>query len=328
MRAIVFDTEGPDYGVLRAVDLPEPEPGPGEVRVRTIVAGVNPTDWKARERRRRTYAWPQQVPGQDGAGVIDRVGPGVEPSRIGERVWLYLAGHGHPLGTSAEWVCVPGSRAVTLPDAAPFDLGAGLGVPALTAHRCLLTDGPVEGRTVLVTGGAGAVGHMTVQLAQHAGARVITTVSSAEKAAIAATAGPHVVLDYREPGFEELLREAAPEGIDRVVDVDVAGNIASYRDLLNEAAVIGIYASSTATPELATPVQQLMVRNILLRFVLLYGVPEAALAKGVGHVVELVAAGRLVPLPVIRFPLEELDAAHTLVRAGAMGKVLVDISVD
>jgi NADPH2:quinone reductase len=326
MRAFVYDTDGQDFGVLRPVELPDPVPGPGEVRVRVVVSGVNPTDWKARSVGPGTRAWSWQVPDQDGAGVIDAVGPGVDPSRVGDRVWLHLAAHGHAFGTAAEYVCVPSRRAVTLPDEVPFDIGAGLGVPALTAHRCLFADGDIAGRTVLVTGGGGAVGHAAVQLARHAGARVITTVSGDERAAIAATAGPDVVLHYRDADHAERLRESAPEGIDRVVDVDVAVNLASYAALLDEAAVVAVYAASEAEPDLTVPVRPLMRRNVLLRFVLLYGVTDHDLDAGAAHVTGLLGTVGLVPMPTVRFPLEQLEAAHAYVRSGAPGKVLVDVA--
>lgn len=326
MRAMVYDTDGPDVGRLRAVELPDPQPGPDEVRVRVVVSGVNPTDWKARVAAPGQRPWAQQVPDQDGAGVIDRVGPGVDPARVGERVWLHLAAHGHRFGTAAELVCLPQRRAVRLPDGRSFDLGAGLGVPALTAHRCLFADGDPGGRTVLVTGGGGAVGHMAIQLARHAGARVITTVSGPERGAIAATAGPDVTLEYRRADHLEQLRDAAPDGIDHVVDVDVAADLATYQDLLNEGAVVAAYAVTEDTPVLRAPVRTLMWHNVLLRFVLLYGVDAVQLDAGAAHVGALLAQGRLVPLPTLRYPLEELAAAHDHVRAGALGKVLVDVA--
>ena len=326
MRAFVYDTDGEAFGVLRAVELPDPVPGPGEVRVRVVVSAVNPTDWKARVVGPGARAWPWQVPNQDGAGIIDRVGPGVDEARVGERVWLHLAAHGHAFGTAAEYVCLPARKAVALPDGVSFDLGAGLGVPALTAHRCLFADGPVAGSTVLVTGGGGAVGHVAIQLARHAGARVITTVSGEEKAAIAATAGPDLVLNYRDADHAAQLREAAPDGIDRVVDVDVAANITTYHELLNEAAVVGVYATSEVTPELNVPVRPLMWHNVLLRFVLLYGVREVDLDAGATHVNDLLRTVGLVPLPTFRYPLEQLEEAHAHVRAGAPGKVLLDVS--
>lgn len=325
MRAMVFDTDGPDYGVLRLVELPDPEPGPGEVRVRVAVAGVNPTDWKARVNRSGARPWPRQVPGQDGAGVIDRVGAGVDPDRVGQRVWLHLAGDGHPGGAAAELVVVAARRAAPLPDAVGFDHGAGLGVPALTADRCLHADGPLEGRTVLVTGGGGAVGHVAVQLARHAGARVITTVSGPEREAIAATAEPHAILRYRDPAFLEALRAAAPGGIDHVVDVDVATNLAGYLRLLTDGAVVAVYAQPADGTALGIPVGDLMRRNLVLRGVLLYGVPVPALDAGVERVGALLAAGSLVPMPSIRYPLERLEEAHAHVREGALGKVLIDV---
>jgi NADPH:quinone reductase len=326
MRAMVYDTDGPRFGELRLVELADPEPGPGEVRVRVEVSAVNPTDWKARVNRPGSRPWPQQVPDQDGAGVIDRVGPGVDPARVGERVWLHLAAHEHAGGTAAEYVCLPSRKAAVLPDGVSLDVGAGLGVPALTAHRCLFADGAIAGRTVLVTGGGGAVGHAAIQIARHAGARVITTVSGPEKSAIAATAEPHVTLNYRADDHAAQLRAAAPDGIDRVVDVDVATNLATYEPLLNEAAVVAIYADSTTGTPLSSAVGPLMFRNVLLRFVLLYGVPTEQLDAGVAHVGTLLRTVGLVQMPPIRYPLAQLEAAHAHVRAGAAGKVLVDVA--
>lgn len=328
MRAMVYDTDGPAFGELRAVEVPDPVPGPGEVRVRVAVSGVNPTDWKARTVGAGARSWPWQVPGHDGAGVIDRVGPGVDPSRVGQRVWLHLAAHQHAYGTAAERVCLPARRAVPLPDRIDPDLGAGLGIPALTAHRCLFADGDVRGRTVLVTGGGGAVGHVAVQLARHAGARVIATVSGPERAAIAATAGPDVTLNYRDTDHREQLRQAAPDGIDRVIDVDVAANLETYRDLLNEAAVVSVYAASSVTPDVTAPVRPLMASNVLLRFMLLYGVRDEDLDAGVAEVTRLLEEGGLVGMPTIRFPLEQLEQAHAAVRDGALAKVLVDVATD
>jgi NADPH2:quinone reductase len=184
MRAVVYsEAGGPD--VLRLVERPVPEPGPGEVRVRVRVSGVNPTDWKA---RRGELAFPEVVPNQDGAGTIDGVGEGVDASRVGERVWVWEAAWQRPDGTAQEYVVLPERQAVRLPDGVSFDAGASLGIPALTAHRCLtlselgpsrLAPGALAAQTILVAGGAGAVGHAEIQLARWAGARVITTVSGA-----------------------------------------------------------------------------------------------------------------------------------------------------
>jgi len=326
MRAIVYDTDGPAFGALRLVELPDPVPGAGEVRVRVHVSGVNPTDWRARSSDAGGRPWPQQVPGHDGAGVIDAVGPGVAERRVGERVWLHLAGHGHAGGTAAELVVVPSWKAVGLPDDVDDDVGAGLGIPALTAHDCLFADGPVDGLTVLVTGGAGAVGHVAVQLARHAGARVITTVSGPEKAEIAATAGPDAVLNYRDADFAGRLAEVAARGIDRVVDVDVTANLAHYLPCLNGSAIVTAYASPASQEPFTSPVRPLMVRNVQLRFMLLYGVPVPRLEAGVRAVDRLLRTVGLTPLPHVRYPLERSAEAHDHVRSGALGKVLIDVT--
>src|SRR5258708_14632766 len=181
MRAAIYDRHGPATQVLRVVDIERPEPGPGEVRVKIECSGVNPTDWKARGGVTQRPMGGFQIPHHDGAGVIDAVGEGVDPGRIGQRVWIYLAAAGRQWGTAAEWTVVPANQAVPLPDGVSAELGASLGVPAMTAHRCLFADGPIDGRTILVAGGAGAAGQFPIQLAKFFGARVVTTVSSQER---------------------------------------------------------------------------------------------------------------------------------------------------
>ncbi|MBV9023494.1 MAG: alcohol dehydrogenase catalytic domain-containing protein, partial [Streptomycetaceae bacterium] len=198
MKAIVYTQRG-GTDVLRVVERPIPEPAPGEVRVRVRVSGVNPTDWKVRQGLTAIGEMGEQVPNQDGSGVIEAVGEGVDPARVGERVWLWLAAHDRPHGgTAQEYVVLPERHAVTLPEGASYELGAALGVPALTAHRCLtvadggptrLAPGALAGCAVLVAGGAGAVGNATIQLARWAGATVVTTVSGPRKAALAKAAG-------------------------------------------------------------------------------------------------------------------------------------------
>jgi NADPH:quinone reductase len=322
MRAAVYDTSGPDRGVLRIVELPDPEPGPGEVRVRVHVSGVNPTDWKAREADIER-GWAEQIPDQDGAGVVDAVGEHVDPTRIGQRVWVYHAADRRPSGTAAQYVCLPQEQVVPLPDGVSFDHGAGLGIPGITAHRCLLADGPVEGLTVLVTGGAGAVGHAAIQLARRGGARVITTVSTDEKARLAEAAGAHEVLRYRDPGFAAELRAAAGDGIDRVVEVALTGNLTGYLALLAPHAVVASYARDRDVA--AVPISPLMRANVVLRFVLVYGLARSALDRAVTDLTAALEEATLQPLPTHRFPLERIADAHEAVRAGAIGKVLVDI---
>jgi NADPH:quinone reductase len=322
MLAARYERGGPAHEVLRVEEIDRPEPAAGEVLVRVTVSGVNPTDFKA-----RAGGVPDgsafQVPNQDGAGVIDAVGAGVDRARVGERVWLYFAAWQRQWGTAAQWTVVPADQAVTLPDSASDDLGASLGIPALTAHRCLLADGPVAGRTVLVAGGAGAVGHAAIELARWAGARVVATASTPEKQELARAAGAHAVIDYRAPDAAERVREAAPDGVDRVVELALAQNLALDLAACAPHASIVSYARDGGDPQV--PARTLMFANLNLRFVLVYTIPRDALARAVHDVGEALRAGALTPLPLHRFPLERTADAHDAVEGGAVGKVVIDV---
>ncbi|GAA0394879.1 NADPH:quinone reductase [Microbispora corallina] len=337
MRAIVYEKTG-DSDVLREAERPVPEPGPGEVRVRVVRSGVNPTDWKSRRGR---LEFPEAVPNQDGSGVVDAIGPGVEGLRTGQRVWLWEAAWQRPGGTAQEYVVLPERQAVPLPDGASFDLGASLGIPALTAHRCLtvadggpdrLAPGALDGRTVLVAGGAGAVGNAAIQLARWAGAVVVTTVSSEEKAALARAAGASHVVNYREEDAAGAIRAAAPDGIDIVVEVAPGPNAGLDAAVLAPDGVVAVYANNGGD-EITVRVRELFTRNIRYQFVLVYTVTEAAKLAAVEDVSAAVAAGAIrvgteAGLPLHRFPLERTAEAHDAVEAGTVGKVLVDVAGD
>lgn len=319
MLAAVYRTTG-GSDVLSVEDVAVPEPGPGEVRVHLRVAGVNPTDWKS-----RTTAAPAgqfQVPGQDGAGDVDAVGAGVDPGRLGQRVWVWFAAaRGRQWGTAAQWTVVPARQAVPLPDAVSYDVGAGLGIPAMTAWHCLFADGPIAGRDVLVAGGAGAVGNAAVALARRAGARVVATASTPKKAGLARAAGAHTVVDYRTPAAVDQVRAAAPAGVARIVEVALGANLDLDLAVVGPHAVISTYADD----ELRTSVRPLMLANLTLQFVLVYGLADEALAAAAAGVSQALAAGELPALPVTRFPLARIWAAHDAVQGGAFGKVLVDL---
>jgi NADPH:quinone reductase len=322
MRAALYDHHGPAGEVLRVEDVERPEPGPGQVRVKIEASGVNPTDWKSRSGMTPRPMAGFQIPHGDGAGVVDAIGEGVDPGRVGQRVWVMMAAAGSPWGTAAEWTVVPQEQAQPLPDSASFELGASLGVPAVTAHRCLFADGPVEGQTVLVAGGAGAVGHFAIELAKRGGARVITTVSGPQKAELAAKAGADLVVNYREPGAADQIRSFAGDaGVDRVIEVALGANLKLDLAVIAPGAQIICYAAEATDP--ALPTRACMNANLLLRFVLLYGVPREALAQAARDVSAAVASGALTDLPVARFPLEQTAAAQDAVQAGAVGKVLV-----
>ncbi|HET9139133.1 NADPH:quinone reductase [Actinophytocola sp.] len=330
MRAIVYARGG-----FASADLPVPEPGPGEVRVRITVSGVNPTDWKARERAAEPDG--RTVPNQDGAGVVDAVGPDTTLA-AGTRVWVWEAAWQRPDGTAQEYVVVPERQAVPLPDNASFDLGASVGIPAMTAHRCLtvadggperLGPGALAGRTVLVAGGAGAVGNAAIQLARWSGATVLSTVSGPEKAELAKAAGAHHVVNYRTGNPVGEIETLAPSGVDIVVEVSPATNAALDAAVTGPNATVAVYATDGGD-NLGLPVFPLMLHNIRYQFVLVYTVPEAAKQDAVAAVSAAIEAGALragadAGLPLHHFPLDRTAEAHAAVRAGAVGKVLISL---
>jgi NADPH2:quinone reductase len=304
------------------------------------VSGVNPTDWKARSRG-PSGAAPEAgdvVPNQDGAGVIDVVGEGVPEARVGERVWVWEAAWQRADGTAQELLTLPSRQAVRLPDDASFELGASLGIPALTAHRCLtvaeggperLTPGSLAGTTVLVAGGAGAVGHATIQLARWAGARVIATVSSDEKATLARAAGAGHVVNYRHESAAEEIRAHASDGVDLVVEVAPGVNADLDAAVIAPNGTVAVYAvDGGGELPLSWP---LMQRNVAYKFVLVYTVTADAKDLAVAEVSAAVADGALpvgeeAGLPLHRFPLDCAADAHAAVEAGAVGKVLIEIA--
>jgi len=320
MRAALYDRHGPAREVLRVEEIERPEPGPGEVRVRIEASGVNPTDWKSRGGGTPRPLDGFQIPQHDGAGVIDAVGEGVDSGRNGQRVWLWLAAASRRWGTAAQWSVVPEHQAVPLPDGASAELGASLGVPAMTAHRCLFADGPIDGKNVLVAGGAGAVGHFAIELAKRAGARVVTTVSGPRKAELAAKAGADLVVNYRDADAADQIRSFA-DRIDRVIELALGANLQLDLAVTGPHAQIVTYAAEAADPVL--PVRACMTANLTLRFVLVYGVPRAALDQAASDITAALAAGALTELPVTRFALDDIAAAHEAVEAGAVGKVIV-----
>jgi NADPH2:quinone reductase len=338
MRAIVFTRTGnPD--VLTLTDKPVAEPGPGEVRVRMHRAGVNPTDWKSRRGSGDgAPVDPPQVPGHDGAGVVDAVGPGVEAALVGLRVWIWLAAYQRPEGAAQEYALVPARHVVTLPDSASFDLGASLGVPFITAQRCLTVaeDGPtrlgpgtLQGRTVLVAGGAGAVGNAAVQLARWSDATVIATVSSAEKAQLAAAAGADHVINYKQQDVVSEIRKIAPHGVHSIAEVAPAANAGIDTAVIARHGAVAVYANDGGS-EFTLSVRDLMVPNARWQFVLLYTAPDDAKARAVEDVAAAVLDGAArvgaeAGLPLHHFPLDRTADAHAAVETSVVGKVLIDV---
>jgi NADPH2:quinone reductase len=341
MKAVVYSELG-DADVLRVTELEVPEPGAGEVRIRLAVSGVNPTDWKGRSGAYGAAEGelPLSVPNHDGAGVIDAIGPDAEGFAVGDRVWVSLAAYQRPAsGTAQEYTVLPINRVFPLPDGASFELGAATGIPALTAHRSLtvIEDGPsrlapgaLEGTTILVAGGAGAVGHAAVQLARWAGATVIATVSGPAKASYAQAAGAHHVVNYRDADAAEQIRAIAPEGVDLVVEVAAGKNSALDLAVLKNRGTIAIYANDGGTP-FAIDIGQNMGLNVRYQFVLGYTFGWDKVTAGAEDINAAIADGAMpvgeaAGLPLVEFGLDQTADAHRAVESGAVGKVLIKIA--
>jgi NADPH:quinone reductase len=327
MKAAFYDRNGPADEVLQMAELPMPAPGPGEVLVRVKASGVNPSDVKSRSGLRAKMSWPRIVPHSDGAGVIEAIGTGVDPARVGERVWLWNGQWQRPFGTAAEYVALPSFQAPHLPDGVLYEAGACLGIPAMTAHRCVFADGPVVGQTILVTGGAGAVGHYAIQLARWGGARVIATVSGADKAAHAKAAGADHIVNYKTDDVAQAVKDITKDqGADRAIEVEFGGNLATTLACLKTNGVIASYASS-AVMEPKLPFYPMMFQGITLRMVLVYILPEAARRQSIQDINQALVQGALVHAIAETFPLEKIAAAHQAVESGkAIGNVVVTIA--
>ncbi|WP_158849765.1 NADPH:quinone reductase [Saccharothrix deserti] len=324
MLASWYDRQGPADDVLEVGELPDPAPGPGEVRVRVTVSGVNPGDTKKRRGwLGSSMPFPRVVPHSDGAGVVDAVGEGVDHVRVGERVWVYGAQSYRPSGTAAQYTVVPAHQAVALPDHVGDELGASLGIPGITAHRAVFGDGPVDGRIVLVHGVLGGVGSVAAQLAAWGGATVIATVlRSADLARVDPSAVSHAVaLDQPDPAGA--IREHAPRGVDRVVEVAMSENADLDAAVVANDAVIAAYATRADRPEL--PFWPLLFANVTLRLLGSDDFSPEAKQQAARDLTAAAGAGALSIAVGSRYPLAEIAPAHDGVDAGSRGRVLLTI---
>ena len=344
MKSVVYRVTGAPE-VLELVERPVPQPGRGEVRVNVAVSGVNPTDWKSRAGAKPgdRLAFAEVTPNQDGAGTVDAISPEaaeLDPQlEVGDPVWIFLSQHRRPSGTAQEYVTVPVEHVVRLPDRISFDVGASLGVPAMTAHRALtvaeggpsrLAPGALAGRTVLVAGGAGAVGHAAIQLARWAGGQVVTTVSSEAKATLARAAGAHHVVNYRESDAAAEILALAPDGVDIVVEVAPGPNAALDLAVLNNHGTVAVYANNGGD-SVSFDIRPFFARNLRFQGLLLYTVGEDALQVAAEDITAalvdgVLGVGEAAGLPLVRFPLERTADAHAAVEADTVGKVLIDVA--
>jgi NADPH2:quinone reductase len=325
MRAATFSRTGAAPDVLHLEDRPIPEPGPGEVRVKIAASGVNPSDVKRRGAKPdgNPAEFPLVIPHSDGAGTIDKAGSGVDPARVGQRVWTFNAQFDRPFGTAAEYCVIPDGFAVRLPDSVDFAVGACLGVPALTAYHAVMLDGSVRGQTLLVQGGAGTVAHYAVQFAKADGATVIATVSSPEKAAHARAGGAAHTIDYRRDDLPKRIRElTGGAGIKRVIEVDLAANVPTYMSILADSAKVVVYGSGGVAP-----VPGLIRLQTTIQFFVVYKLDDAVRRRWIAAITAMLEQGALQHSIAARFPLERIAEAHEAVESGKlMGHVVVDVA--
>lgn len=327
MKAISFAEFGTAKQVLKTSEWRTPEPGPGEVLVKLSTTGVNPSDVK-----KRAGGFPNLlddgpvIPHSDGAGVIEAVGSGVATSRIGERVFVYQAQYARLHGTAAEYVAIDTLRAPILPDNVSFEIGACVGIPILTAHRCVFADGDVAGLWVLVTGGAGRVGYYAIQWAHRAGARVIATASNDADALACREAGAEQVVNHREPGWgRQVLAHSEGVQIDRVIDVEFGANLPELLDCLRTGATIATY-SSTVVPEPSLPFRTMMFMDLTVRMVIVYAMPESAKAQAVADTQTRLAEEGLRHRIAQILPFAEMARAHEIIEEGSVrGCVVVTL---
>ena len=319
MKAAWFESFGRARDVLQVGELETPSAGPGEVLVRLRTSGVNPSDVK-----KRAGSFPNLlddglvIPNSDGAGVIEAVGDGIPASRIGERVWVYQAQFARRFGTAAQYVAVDDSRAARLSDNADDAVGACLGIPVMTAHRCVFADGDVGGRRILVTGGAGRVGHYAIQWAAQAGATVIATASSDEDVQACKDAGADAVVDHRSATFaSDVLDASSGELIDRIVDVEFGANLGTAMEVIRIGGTIATY-SSTVVPEPKLPFFQMMYKDLTVRFVIVYAMPESAKRFAIADIEKALDGGQLQHRIAANIPLDEIARANELVESGSI----------
>jgi len=324
MRAAWFEKFGEAAEVLKVGEMDAPEAGPGEVLVRLHTSGVNPSDVK-----KRAGSFPDLldggpvVPNSDGAGVIEAVGDGVDAARVGQRVWVYQAQFARRFGTAAEYVALDSSRAAVLPDNTDFDVGACLGIPAMTAHRTVFADGDVAGQTIVVTGAAGRVGHYAVQWAAQSGANVIATASNADDAALCDAAGATHVVNHRGDSFaEDILAANRGERIDRVIDLEFGANLDTWLATLKTSGTIATYGSVTV-PEPTLPFFRLMYMDATIRFIIVYAMPEAAKQHAVDDIHKALLEDRLQHRVAERLPLEQIAPANEIIEAGSVRGAVV-----
>ena len=324
MKAAWFEKFGSAEQVIQVGEQPKPVAALGQVLVKLATSGVNPSDVK-----KRAGASPSLlddglvIPHSDGAGVIESVGPGVPEDRVGQRVWVYQAQYGRRLGTAAEYVVLDSNRAIHLPDNTEFSVGACLGIPVMTAHRCVYSDGDISGQVVLVTGGAGRVGYYAIQWALIAGAEVIATASNDADRDTCLALGASAVVNHREPDWgKQVLIASQGKKVDRVIDVEFGANLPQILNCIATSGVVATY-SSTQVKQPSLPFIDMMFMDLTLRMILVYAMPESAKVQAIEAITEALQAGKLQHRIAHKVTLDQIAKGHKLVEQGGFGGCVI-----
>ncbi len=327
MKAVWYEHIGAADDVLMHGNIDDPEVSDGEVLVRLRTSGINPSDVKTRAGARGELQFPRIIPHSDGAGNIEAVGHGVDTNRIGERVWVWNGAFGRAFGTCAEYISLPANQAVKMPGNSTFEAGACMGIPASTAYHGVFSGGSVNNKTLLVTGGAGAVGHYAIQLAKWDGAKVIATVSGSEKGLAAKEAGADLVVNYKTDDVVQSVNDfTSGEGVDRIVEVEFGGNLSVSKQVIKTNGVIAAYGSvAVDNPEL--PFYNLMFKNAVLKMYLIYIVPGEARTNIINGLTKALSENALVHQIAKSFDLAETIQAHKTVETGKLiGNVVINLA--
>jgi len=324
MRAAYYEKNGSAREVLQVAEVETPQAGPGEVRVKLATSGVNPSDVKSRQGLTRKIAYPRVIPQSDGAGTIDQIGDGVSKSRMGERVWVWNGQWKRPFGTAAQYIVLPAAQAVKLPDKTSFQAGACLGIPAMTAYHAVGLANVDKGTTLLVSGGAGAVGEYVTQFAKAKGATVLTTISSPEKAVIAGEAGADHAIDYkRENVGDRVMQITGKRGVDAVIEMDLTANAKLIPTVLRPKGCVIVYGTG---PEATIPAAFCLVNTIRLQFFLVYELDAAERQRAVAAITRALERGELINrVAKPTYALADIAAAHEAVERGTIGNVTITL---
>lgn len=326
MKAIQMLSFG-EPAVLQLAEVKEPEPAEREVRVKLHYAGVNPAEAYIRA---GGYAFFHPdlpyVPGFDGAGVVDKVGPGVTALKPGDRVFVASALARRKTGTYAEKVVCDDQAVHLLPDSVSFEQGAALGIPATAAYRALFHRGRLKpGETVLIHGASGGVGTLAVQLAAYAGARVIGTAGTEESMELVRACGADAVLNHRQAGYLEAIPAVTNgAGVDVVLEMLANVNLEADLQLLNKygrVVVVGNRGALDFNPRLT------MVKEADVLGMAVWNAPREEYVESLAAVAAALRNGGLRPYAGTKLPLVEAAKAHSqIIRGSANGKMILEIA--